>query len=190
MRWEEKGRNFLILLRRLCVVAPRKLLSFLLANPIQNERFPSPRDVLFVEYQKFFWSISHFWSSRRVETSAGETASLVLHVYGMDDDDVCVFMCCLCVKISKCPHVPPSAVKPDHGGTAAAVVGIHAEAYDAGRRGGVFETERSLASGAADDVEGGCGRCGIGGRARGNAVGAARGLGLLDLNGRRAHGCR
>lgn len=42
----------------------------------------------------------------------------------------------------------------DHGGTAVAVVGIHAEA-DGVRRGIVFEADGSLAPGAADDVKGG-----------------------------------
>lgn len=69
----------------------------------------------------------------------------------------------------------------DHGSTAVAVVGIHAET-DGVWGGIVFEADGTLTARAADDVEGHGGRGRIGGRSFGSVC-----L-WLDLDGGRAHG--
>lgn len=78
-----------------------------------------------------------------------------------------------------------SANEADHRGAATAVIGIHSETNHAWG-GLIFQTQRALASRAADDVE----RHGVGRGIRrwmgGNALG---GVGLwLDLERGRAHG--
>ena len=79
-----------------------------------------------------------------------------------------------------------STDKTDHGSTATAVVGIHAESHDTRRRLVLLQTHGSLAPRTTDDIEIGIHRvgvCGGGGNVFCTAAGGLR----LDLDRRRTH---